>query len=120
MRNFEGTLRVRLHADKGITLERGVKESTLTAADVGQIATIMVEAATKHKVGIDRWSLYIPEINEKLSKDDKTLPVAKVVAALNNPGNEVTLVAARFGLPKVVVAPKVTTIKKASKYIDIA
>ena len=120
MRNFEGTLRIRLHADKGITLDRGVKESTLTAGDAAQIAVIMVEAAANNKVGIDRWSLYIPEVSEKLAKDDKQLPVAKVTAALKNPNNEVTISAAKFGLPRMVIAPKVTTVKKASKYIDIA
>jgi len=120
MRNFEGTLRIRLHADKGITLDRGVKDSTLTAADAAQIASIMVEAAAKHKAGIDRWSLYIPEVSEKLSHDDKQLPVSKVVAAMKDPNNDVTISAAKFGLPRMVIAPKVTTIKKASKYTDIA
>ena len=120
MRNYEGTLRIRLHADKGITLDRGVKDSTLTAADAAQIARIMVEAAAKHKVGIDRWSLYIPQVSEKLAKDDKQLPVSKVVAAMKDPNNDVTICAAKYGLPRINIAPKVTTVKKTSKYVDIA
>lgn len=120
MRNYEGTFRIRLHADKGITLDRGVSSSTLTAADVNKALELMLEHATKNKCGIDRWSLYIPEVSEKLSRDDKQLPVAKVKAAMKDPNNDVTLSAAKFGLPRINIAPKVTVTKRQSKFVDIA
>jgi hypothetical protein len=120
MRNYEGTVRIIVHPVKGVQLTRGTAKSTLTAADVNQIASIMVEAAANNKVGIDRYSFYIPEVSQKLGVDDKQLPLSKAVAALKDTGNEVTLIAAKFGLPKLVVAPKVTTTKKKSNIIEIA
>jgi len=115
---FEGKVRIRLHPAKGITLDRGIESSTLTAADAGQILDTMVAAADKHKVGIDRWSLYIPELAEKIAKDDKQLPVAKVKAYMDGT-REPVLTVGKFATPRLVLASPVKTVKQ-SKIVDIA
>ena len=120
MRSYEGTFRIRLHADKGITVDRGVQGSKLTAADVNDAVQLMIEHATANKCGIDRWAMYIPGVNEKLSKDATQLTVASVKKAVKDPENEVTLQAARWGKPRIVIAPKVTVTKRQSKFVDIA
>lgn len=119
MKVYNGTVRIRLHADKGITLDKGNESSTLTAADARIIADKMVEFATQHKCGIDRWCLYIPEVSEKLAKDDKQLPVAKVKAALKDANNVPVLRKGRFS-PRLDIAPEVKVTKRESKYQDLA
>ena len=117
---YEGTYRIRFHADKGILLDKGAVDSTLTAADVDMALDKMLEAATKMKCGIDRWSLYIPEVSEKLTRDDKQLSVAKVKAALKEAGNTVEIHAAKFGKPRMVIGKPSAVTKRVSKYQDIA
>lgn len=121
MSTFEGTFRIRFHDDKGITLDRGIAASTLTAADADKALDLMVENATKLKCGFDRWTLYIPGVNEKLQAGDKQISVAKVKAALKEPGATVELYRGKFGLPKMVIAPAASKVtKKVSKFTDLA
>ena len=117
---YEGTFRIRHHADKGICIDRGAVDSTLTAADVDMALDKMLEAATKLKCGIDRWSLYIPEVSEKLSRDDKQISVAKVKAALVEAGNNVEIHADKFGKPRMVIGKPTMVTKRVTKYQDIA
>jgi hypothetical protein len=118
--SYEGTFRIRHHADKGITLDRGISTSTLTAADADSALQLMLEHAANLKCGFDRWTLYIPGVNEKLSKDDKQISVAKVKAALKEAGNVVELHRGNFGVPKMVIAAPTTTTKRVSKFQDLA
>jgi hypothetical protein len=119
-RIYEGTVRIIVHPVKGVQLTRGVKGSTLTAADADKIASLMVDAAKQHKVGIDRWSFYIPEVNQKLATDDKHVPLSKAQAAIKDDGYSVALGVGNWGSPKLIVAPKVTSTKKQSNIIEIA
>jgi len=120
MSTFEGTFRIRLHDDKGITFDRGISTSTLTAADVNKALEVALEHATKNKCGFDRWTLYIPGVNEKLQASDKQISVAKVKAALKEPGNVVELHRGKFGLPKVIIASPTKVTKRVSKFQDLA
>jgi hypothetical protein len=81
---------------------------------------MMLEAAEQYNCGIDRWSMYIPGVSEKLAKDATQIPVSKVKAAMKDDGNMVTLCAAKFGKPRINIAPVVVTTKKVSKFVDIA
>jgi hypothetical protein len=118
--SYEGTFRIRYHADKGITLDRGNEQSTLTAADVNKAMEIMVDNATKLKCGFDRWSLYIPGVNETLGKDDKQLPLSKVKAALKEADNVVELHRGKFAKPKMVIGKETIVTKRVSKFQDLA
>ena len=123
MRNYEGTFRIRFNSEKpqrGVYIERGVSTSTLTAADVNRALELMMEHAAKNKCGIDRWSLYIPEINDNMKPEETQVPVSKVKAFLKDPSKEVRLVAANWGKPRINIVGKVTSTKKQSSIIDIA
>ena len=115
---YEGKIRIRRHPDKGIMLSPGVESSTLTAADAPEILIRMVAAAEQHKVGIDRWSLYIPEVALKMGKDEKQIPVAKVKAYLTT-DREPVVTLGKFASPRMVLASPVKVVKE-SKIIDIA
>lgn len=115
---YEGTVRIRLHPKKGITLDKGNDTSTLTAGDAEQILTTMVSAAKQHKVGIDRWSLYIPELAAKLAKDAAQIPPAKVESFMD--GSKTAVVTTdKFGKPRLLLAAPIKTVRK-SAIVDIA
>jgi len=115
---YEGKVKIRLHPVKGITLSKGDEDSKFTASDAGAILDTMVKAADQHKCGIDRWSLYIPELAAKLSKDDKQLSVAKVKAYMDG-SREPVVTLGKFATPRMVLASPVKQVKQ-SKIIDIA
>lgn len=120
MAQFEGSIRIRNHADKGIMLDIGTETSTLTAVDAVEILTTAVAAADQYKTGLDRWSFYIPEVAVKLPKGQAQMSVAQVKDALKN-GNVPTLNKGKWGKPVLVVAQPVTSTVRASKFIaDIA
>ena len=120
MRNYEGTVRVRLHEARGVMLDKGIATSTLTAEDTVKLVTAMVEGAKTHKVGICRWSLYIPDVSEKLPKAQAQIPVKAVEAALKD-GAEATLKAGKWGSPTLILAAPRAAAAKSSKFIaDIA
>jgi hypothetical protein len=118
MATYEGTVRIRMHPDKGIILDRGIASSTLTAVDAPVIFQKMMESAEVYKTGIDRWSLYIPELAEKMAKSDKQIPVAKIKPFLDGT-RAVTLTVGNYGSPRLVLASPVKVLK-TSKIVDIA
>ena len=119
MRNFEGTVRVRKHdGQKTIFLDKGVSGSTLTAADAEKILALSLEAATKHKVSFDRWSFYIPGVNEKLAKNEH-LKLPEVQKAVKE-GKTPRLRLGRFSKPVLVIADEQQPTKRESKIVDIA
>ncbi len=121
MRTFEGTARVRFDVEANrVFLDRGIAGSTLTASDVDRIVEVAVEAATKQKAGLCRWSFYVAEASEKLAKDAKVISPVAVTKALKA-GFKATLVAAKWGKPAVWITPAMTSTKaKVSKYQDLA
>jgi hypothetical protein len=114
---FVGSIRIRMHADKGVTLDRGIATSTLTAGDVDKILELSLEAATANKAGLDRWSFYVRGESENL-KGDTIDP--KVVRKALASGLKPTLVAAKFGKPAVWIQPDLAPKAKTTKYVDIA
>lgn len=118
MRNFEGTVRVRIHATKGLMLDKGVSGSTLTAADAEKILDMSLGAAAKHKVEFDRWSFYIPGVNEKLGKSDNL--TLKDVQTAAKAGKTPRVRLGKFGKPVLVLADEQAPTKRQSKIIDIA
>lgn len=115
---FEGTLRIRSHAEKGVMLDKGVETSTLTAADAVTVLSKAVAYADANKMGLDRWSFYIPEVSQKLAKDAKHVTVAQVKAALKA-GNVPTIRTGNWGKPVMTIAhPVKQTSTKASKFGD--
>ena len=116
MRNFEGTVRVRIHPTKGVTLDKGVEGSTLTAADAEKILAIAMGAAKQHKVGFSRWSFYIPTVNEALPKG-ANLTLKDVEKAK---GKTPRLRLGKFAAPVLVLADEQAPTKRESKIIDIA
>lgn len=118
MRHFEGTVRVRIHPTKGLTLDKGVSGSTLTAADAGEILAKSLEAAAAHKVGFDRWSFYIPGVNEKLPKEQATIPLATVLKHAK--GIEPRIRLGKFAKPVMVIADEPAPTTRKSAIIDIA
>lgn len=117
MRNFEGTVRVRVHPEKGVMLTPGVEGSTLTAADADKLLNVMLEGATKHKVGIDRWSLFAPAIT--LPEGAKQVPAAEVVKLLKT-GLKPRLRQGKWGKPCLVIAAEQESTKRKSSIIDLA
>ena len=116
-RPFEGTVRIIADLDTGLVrLTRGVAGSTLTASDADAIVTKAIESAKKHKLALDKWSFFIPDVNDKLAKDDKKLPVASVEKALKN-GFKPFLRAVKWGQPRINILPAVETKTKASSNI---
>jgi hypothetical protein len=118
MATFEGTVRIRLHPVKGIVIDRGTATSTLTAADAPVILGKMLDAAEAHGVGIDRWSLYIPEVATAMKKSEKQIPIGKIKPYLDG-SRAVVLTAGNYGSPRLIVASPVKTVK-TSKIVDIA
>jgi len=124
---YEGKININCDpSGKGVYINRGNDEATLSASDAVAILDTMVKAADQHKCGIDRWSLYIPELTAKLSKDDKQLPVAKVKAYMDG-SREPALIARRsktrdgrtFVSPQIFLTSPVKVVKE-SKIIKIA
>jgi hypothetical protein len=121
-RPFEGTVRIRLNAETNtLFLDRGVQGSTLTASDANEIAAKVVEAATKHKAGLNRWTFYVKGESEKLgSESDAILPASAVAKALKA-GYRVTLRAVKWGKPSLWLVPADDAPKaKTTKFVDIA
>ena len=115
---YEGTLRIRFNPEKNMVfLDKGVKDSTLTTDEAVSILDIMVEAADERKCGIDRWSLYIPEISEKLPKTTAVVTTAVIKKALKD-GNEPFIRAGKWGKPQIVLGSPVKTVRR-SKFVDI-
>jgi hypothetical protein len=121
-RVFEGTVRVRFDAEGGrVFLDRGTKDSTLTAADVDKITAVAVDAAIANKARLDRWSFYVRDENEKLGDDPKATLDPKVVAKALKAGLKPSLQLARFGKPAIWLEPETTKATvKVSKYQDLA
>ena len=116
---YEGTLRIRFNPEKNfVMLDRGIQSSTLTPDEAESILDIMVEAADERKCGIDRWSLYIPEVSEKLAKTAVVIPTTSVKKALKD-GNKPFIRAGKWGKPQIVLGSPVTSPKRVSKFVDI-
>jgi len=121
MRAFEGTVRVRLNAEKGtVILDRGIESSTLTAADAEKILSLAIEAGQSRAFDLDRWSFFVPELSNKLGKTANGLDPKQVLKAMKVKGTEVRLRAGKWGKPVMVIAAPQTGAKRESKYIDIA
>lgn len=114
------------HADKGIALTKARKSSPeaakFTAESVEKITDLAIKAAVKHKTGLCRYSFYIPGVNEKLPKDARQIPVAKVKAALADSDNTPLLLCQkRFRSNPQVVISKFQSLSKptgANKQAD--
>ena len=116
---YEGKININCDpSGKGVYINRGNDEATLSASDAVAILDTMVKAADQHKCGIDRWSLYIPELAVKLAKDDKQLSVANVKAYMDG-SREPVVTLGKFATPRMVLASPVKQVKQ-SKIIDIA
>jgi hypothetical protein len=119
MRNFEGTVRVRIHPSKGVMLDRGVAGSTLTAADAERIMALAREAGAKHKVWFDRWSFYIPTVNEKLAENEN-LSLKDIDDALKAGKTPRVKSHKKYAKPVLVLADDQAPTVRKSKIIDIA
>jgi hypothetical protein len=115
---YEGKVRIRLHPKKGVMLDKGVDGSSLTAADASSILTTMIEAATKHKTGIDRWSLYIPELALTMSKDAVQITPAKIKPYMDG-SREAVMTSTKYGTPRLLYVSPEKSMRK-SAIIDIA
>jgi hypothetical protein len=119
MRNFEGTVRVRIHPEKGVMLDKGVAGSTLTAADADKILALAIGAARQHKITqFNRWSFYIPKVNEALPEGALHITLKD----LENAKGTARLRSGRWQMPVLVVADAAeqTPTARKSKIIDIA
>ena len=102
---YSGTVNVRLHDTKGVTVTRGNKEATATAADVEQILNVAIEAAAANNTGLCRYCFYIPGVNEKLARDAKQIPLAKVKAAIKEGLKPLLLTQKKYPTnPQVVIS----------------
>ena len=120
---FEGTVRVRLDTETArVFLARGVKSSTLTAADADQITKIALDAAIANKARLDRWSFYVRDENEKLGKDPKaTLDPKVAIKALKAGWKARLVVASYYGAPAIwIEAENAERVAKVSKFTDLA
>ena len=120
MRSYEGTVRVRIHAERGLMLDKGVSGSTLTAKDGDKILSLAIDAAKENGCGFYRWSFYIPGVNEKLSDEQETLTLAQVVKAKQGMKLTPRIKPDKYGKPRMTLADPEPKTLKASKYIDIA
>ncbi len=111
-RIYEGSVDIELHHSKGIMLTRG---DDYNANEAAELLAAMMSFATEHKEGIDRWSLYCPDIADGMSKEVKQLTVAQIAAAMEVRPLTATLIAGKYGKPQLVLAgPTTSTKKKAS------
>lgn len=115
---YEGKVNIHNNSVKGITLTKGDETATLDSKDAADILNKMISSADRLKVGIDRWSLFIPELTVNMSKNDKQLPVAKVKAMMDGTRTPV-LIAKRgvnpktgraFVSPQILLASPVTSV----------
>jgi hypothetical protein len=118
MRNFEGTVRVRIHPEKGIMLDKGISGSTLTAADAAKVLAIAIREAESRKVGLDRWSFYLPGESQKVPMSVKQIPLTLIVEAIRA-GATPTIRKGPWNSPRMVIA-KDGEVKRESKIVDIA
>ena len=116
MAKFEGNVDVIFHPEKGVSLQRG---EDFNASESEEILETMISGAKSNKAGIDRWTLYIPEVSQTLARDSKQIPLAKVTKALKD-GHEPTLTVGKWGKPRIVLAAPVTTKASTRKITKIA
>lgn len=118
---FRGTFRASIVTRKGVDMVSLIRDTEGKYDSTNAVAALpqWLEAASKAGVGLDRYCFYIPEVSQKLAKDATTLPVTAVEKALKQ-GFTAYVVAGNFGIPKVVIAPPVTTTTKVKpKRIDL-
>ena len=117
---YEGKVRIRLHPVKGIFLDKGVPTSTLTADDAETIMLTMVEAAKANNCGIDKWSMFIPELAQSMTKAEVQIPVGKVLKYMDDAEmREAVIRTNKFGGPRLDYCSVEKTLRK-SKIMDIA
>lgn len=117
---YEGKVRIRLHPVKGIILDKGVPTSTLTADDAETIMLTMVEAAKANNCGIDKWSMFIPELAQSMTKSEVQIPVGKVLKYMDDAEmREAVIRTNKFGGPRLDYCSVEKTLRK-SKIMDIA
>jgi len=116
MAKFEGNVDVIFHPEKGVSIQRG---EDFNASEATELLETMISGAKDAKAGIDRWSLYIPEVSQTLARDAKQVPLAKVSKALKD-GHEPTLTVGKWGKPRLVLAAPVTTKTSTRKITKIS
>lgn len=98
-RIFEGRFNILMDKEAGAIKLAKAAEGKYVAADAAKVAKVIAEAATKHKVGLDRWSFYIKGVSQELG-DSKVLPAAKFAKALKA-GHEPVIKAGKWGKPRL-------------------
>ena len=105
MRSFTGSFAIRhkvtKDADHGImiTVAPNFVEAAKVAgkscdenANLSEVLQRLIAAAASQKTGINKWSLYIPGVNETIPKGNHILPLSKVMAFLkSNEADKCTL-----------------------------
>lgn len=94
-----GSVDIYVDTNKGVYLKKGTEFEPHEAED---ILAYMLDEAKTTKSGIDRWSVYIPDL--KVAEDAKTISANAVAGAFKKHGN-VVLLANKFGKPLLMIAP---------------
>ena len=110
-RIFEGRFNVRLDKEAGAISLAKATDGKFTAGDAEAVAKLAVEAAKKHKAGLDRWSFYIKGVNQELG-EAKTLKATELEKALKA-GHQPIVKAGKWGKPRLdMVNPEAPSAKQ--------
>lgn len=121
MATYEATLRVRLNPESAtVFLDRGIKTSTLTASDAEEVLALALKSCKDHGARLDRWTFYVPGLNEKLKGAKDTLDPKAVAKVADEDGSEIRITLGKFGKPKMIIGQPLTPNKRKSKFIDLA
>ena len=109
----DGTFSIVAHPTKGIVTRKD--NGTMTCADAEKSVDAILEYAEKAKiVEMDKWSLYIEGVSEKLAREKNLIPISALRKAVAN-GFEATVEMGKYSTPRITLRPKGSTGKKAPK-----
>lgn len=115
-KSYEGNFDVRVNPTTNLVefLVNRDGSGKYTAADAELALSNIIDYASANKLSLNRWDFYIPDVNQTIAKDDKALPLAKVLKAIKD-GYVPTIGLGKWGKPKMTIASPVKhTVVKAT------
>jgi len=117
-RIFEGRFDVRLNKETGVISLAKATDGKYAAGDAEAVASLVVEAAKKHKATVDRWSFYIKGVNQELAEGQNLS--GKQVAEALKAGHKPVIKAGKWGKPRLdLVNPDAPSAKSNENIVTL-
>lgn len=117
-RIFEGRFNVRLNKETGVISLAKATDGKYAAGDAEAVASLVAEAAKKHKATVDRWSFYIKGVNQELAEGENLS--GKQVAEALKAGHKPVIKAGKWGKPRLdLVNPDAPSAKSNENIVTL-